>query len=95
MPAGSSGPMPADGAIECLFSLASLSTRQHATGAMTGMGGAPWQGGAFQWVRGPPGDSLQPRPAVERPPGLVPRRLRTHLGAHRNYDIASGNVSPR
>jgi len=21
---------------------------------------APWQGGAFQWVQGPPGDSLQP-----------------------------------
>ncbi|MGC2182151.1 MAG: hypothetical protein WA637_02595, partial [Terriglobales bacterium] len=21
---------------------------------------APWQGGAFQWVRGPPGDSLPP-----------------------------------
>src|ERR1700693_906399 len=21
---------------------------------------APWKGGAFQWVRGPPGDSLQP-----------------------------------
>ena len=21
---------------------------------------APWQGGAFQWVRGPPGNSLPP-----------------------------------
>ena len=23
-------------------------------------GGAPWQGGAFQWVQVPPGDSLPP-----------------------------------
>jgi hypothetical protein len=27
---------------------------------MTALEGAPWQGGAFQWVQGPPGDSLQP-----------------------------------
>src|SRR3979409_608188 len=28
--------------------------------SMTNIGGAPLQGGAFQWVQGPPGDSLQP-----------------------------------
>src|SRR5215472_16304789 len=60
---------------------------------MVCFGGAPWQGGAFQWVRVPPGDSLPPEAigAVME----VSKRLKPSISGSRIGDRASVQAATR
>src|SRR5262249_43254582 len=58
-----------------------------------GFGGAPWQGGAFQWVRSHPANSLPPEAigAIME----VTKWLKPSISVSRIGDSASGQASTR